>query len=428
MSKRNLSSEEIHMIISSVMNELKTISQLPIHLSIDVITKIENNISKQLENIQIYPNGIPILIEKLIQKYRLVMPGKSVGIICGQSIGEMQTQTTLNTFHSAGLTHKVVVQGVPRFLEIIDTNRSETQGTPSCFIYLTSKYNSISDIRNTISHSLICFYFHNFVKNHEVVNYFYQDWYDKDFMENNTFKYILKYTLNLSILYRYKITLDFIVEELKKNVGEENLLDFVFFTSPLFMGEIHLLLNLKTDNDCEYDRYVLEEKIHSNLLNTKICGIDKIQNIFFTKNQKSEWYIETDGSNLQEVLDLSFVDSYKTYSNDIWEIYNLFGIEAVYAYILEELENLMPTIHKSHLSLLADRMTVSGKLCSITRYTRKHENTSVFSKTTFEETLTGFLSSAIHREKDNINGVSASIICGRVPKVGSGMNELRLSF
>ena len=161
-------------------------------------------------------------------------------------------------------------------------------------------------------------------------------------------------------------------------------------------------------------------------MNTKICGTNKIQNIFFTKNKNNEWYIETDGSDLGEVLDLPFVESYKTYSNDIWEIYNLFGIEAVNAYILEELENLMPTIHKSHLSLLADRMTISGKLCSITRYTRKNESTSIFSKTTFEETLSGFLHSALHNEKDDITGVSASIICGRVPNVGSGLNELRL--
>ena len=421
MSKRSLSSEEIYMITSSVINEIKIIKQLPVHLSLDVITKIEYKINKQLQTIQIYPQGISILIKKLIDKYRLVTPGKSVGIICGQSIGEMQTQTTLNTFHSAGLTNKVVVQGVPRFLEIIDTNKSETQGTPSCFIYLKNNdYKKISDIRNTIGHSLISYHFYDFISSHEVIEFTSNDWYDLD--DNLQFKYCLVYKLNLDILYRYKITLDFISEQLLNETINNKIINIKIITSPLFIGEIHLLFN---DN---YDIYDIEEKIHCTLMSVKICGINKIQNIFFTKNQNSEWYIETDGSNLEEILNLPFVDSYKTYSNDIWEIYNLFGIEAVYAYILEELENLMPTIHKSHLSLLADRMTISGRLCSITRYTRKNENTSVFSKTTFEETLTGFINSAIHNERDNINGVSASIICGRVPKVGSGMNEIRLQY
>jgi DNA-directed RNA polymerase II subunit RPB1 len=139
-----------------------------------------------------------------------------------------------------------------------------------------------------------------------------------------------------------------------------------------------------------------------------------------------EWYLETDGSNLEEILNLPFVDSYRTYSNDIWEIYNLFGIEAVRAYIVEELTQLMPTIHRTHITLLADRMTVSGRLRSISRYTRKHEHSSVLSKATFEETLSGFLRSGMMNEVDTVNGSSASIICGRIPKVGTGLNDLML--
>jgi DNA-directed RNA polymerase beta' subunit len=84
----------------------------------------------------------------------------------------------------------------------------------------------------------------------------------------------------------------------------------------------------------------------------------------------------------------------------------------------------MPTIHPTHITLLADRMTVSGRLRSISRYTRKHENSSVLSKATFEETLSGFLRSAVMHEVDTVNGSSASIICGRLPKVGTGMNDL----
>jgi len=72
-------------------------------------------------------------------------------------------------------------------------------------------------------------------------------------------------------------------------------------------------------------------------------------------------------------------------------------------------------------------MTVTGRLKSISRYTRKHENSSVLSKATFEETLSGFLRSALMNEKDTVNGSSASIICGKVPRVGTGMNDLLFS-
>jgi DNA-directed RNA polymerase beta' subunit len=69
-------------------------------------------------------------------------------------------------------------------------------------------------------------------------------------------------------------------------------------------------------------------------------------------------------------------------------------------------------------------MTVSGRLRSISRYTRKNENSSILSKATFEETLSGFLRSAIMNEKDTVVGASASIICGKTPKVGTGLCDL----
>lgn len=420
MTKRNLYPREIDDIISKVVRELYSIHNLPNDLSTSTLIKISENIRKQLKVIEIYPQGIPLLTERIIQKYRLVVPGKSVGIICGQSIGEMQTQTTLNTFHSAGLTNKVVVQGVPRFLEIIDTNRSETQGTPSCYIYLKNKIERVSDIRDVIGNSLICYYFYNLYTTHSFVDFSDSMYTKEDEMVLDKYKTCLEYSMNLSVLFRYKIDLIFIVDKLNQKLRDESV-ECHIIPSPLFIGKIYVWL----DTD---DIFVIEEKIHNIIMNCKICGTNKIQNIFFTKNRENEWYIETDGSDLEEVSNLPYVDSYKTYSNDIWEIYKLFGIEAVYAYIVEELENLMPTIHKSHLLLLADRMTISGKLCSITRYTRKNENTSIFSKTTFEETLSGFINSALHNEQDNINGASASIICGRVPKVGSGLNEIRFEI
>lgn len=431
--KRNLNNQEINEIVDRVTQEFYSVKHLPKHLSVHTISNIQNNMRKQLQTIQIYPEGIPTLVKKIIEKYRLIVPGKSVGIICGQSIGEMQTQMTLNTFHSAGLTNKVVVQGVPRFLEIIDTNRSETQGTPSCYIYLKNRINNVSEIRDIIGNSLVCYYFHNLYVSHNteiVTTVIDVDWYtdhDRQYVSttlspsnNPKTKTRVEYSMNLSSMFRYKIDNYFISEKIREKLQDESVECYVI-PSPLFMGKIHVWLG--TD-----DIFVVEEKIHNIIINCKICGTNKIQNIFFTKNKENEWYIETDGSDLEEVLNLPYVDSYKTYSNDIWEIYKLFGIEAVYAYIVEELENLMPTIHKSHLLLLSDRMTVSGKLCSITRYTRKNENTSIFSKTTFEETLSGFINSALHNEHDNINGASASIICGRVPKVGSGMNEIRFDI
>jgi DNA-directed RNA polymerase subunit A" len=353
----------------------------------------------------------------MLKKYKLVTPAKSVGIVCGQSIGEMQTQTTLNTFHKCGLTEKIVVQGVPRFLEIIDTNRSETQSTPTSYIFLKAPQpRSISEIRAIVGSSLVYFSFGQLYQGFRIESNIHERWYDYwNNLGNLEGRLCIVYEMNLDILFRYKISLGFIVEKLQETFPQ-----YTMLYSPLFYGRI----DIWCDPD-QVDEMVISDEIHPLISQTKICGIDRIQNIFFMRDPTTqEWYIETDGSNLHEILNLKYVDIYRTYSNDIWETYNIFGIEAVRSYIVEELRNLMPSIHDSHILLLADRMTLSGKLRSISRYTRKNESSSILSKTTFEETLSGFLRAAVTCEIDHVRGVSAAIVCSRIPLVGTGMNDL----
>jgi DNA-directed RNA polymerase beta' subunit len=416
-AKRNLYESEIDDIVSSTLGQYNTLKNLPENMRLKFEDEFRKQIENELKKIQIYPEGIPKLKKKVIEKFRLVPAAKSVGIICGQSIGEMQTQTTLNTFHSAGIANRTVVQGVPRFLEIIDTNRSETQGTPTATIFFKHPIpKTIVEARKRVKNSLICFTFNQLFERHWIAlpDQAIENWYDMH-PEHSTLVDThsrICYAINLDILYRYEITLEQIYEVLKTSIP-----DIKFFYSPLFEGRIDAWTT-------EEDK--MEEILHPKILQTKICGIDRVENVFFMK-QNGEWYIETDGSNLEEIMNLDYIDSFRTFSNDIWEIYNLFGIEAIRTYIVEELTNLMPTIHSSHIHLLTDRMTVTGRLKSISRYTRKHENSSVLSKATFEETLSGFLRSALTTEKDTINGSSASIICGKVPRVGTGMNDLLFS-
>lgn len=430
--KRSLSSSERQNIINKILNQYHTIQHLPVPMSTKFNTEFYKFLDGQLAKVSIYPEKISEFTEQMLRKYRLVNPAKSIGIICGQSIGEMQTQMTLNTFHSAGIANRTVVKGVPRFLEIIDTNRSETQGTPTANIFfkpeIRKQYgNNIQQLRTFIGSSLVVHYFEKLYRFHwiqtrdeAVLEDWYNMWTDTLNPVNTDLPHSrICYQLNLDVLYRYQINLEQIREQLWKRRDELGIIHICY--SPLFIGRI----DIWTD---ETNIAAIEDQLHTQLLNTKICGIERIQNIFFMKNPDGEWFIQTDGSNLEEIMNLDYVDIYRTFSNDIWETYHLFGIEAVRSYIVEELTELMPNIHSSHIRLLSDRMTVSGRLRSISRYTRKHEHSSVLSKATFEETLSGFLRSALFKEQDAINGSSASIICGKVPRVGTGLNDLILEL
>ena len=66
-----------------------------------IIHQIKTNLIVQFKNQFIYPETLPTLrknLENYIQQ-SVIPAGEMVGVICAQSIGERQTQLTLNSFH-----------------------------------------------------------------------------------------------------------------------------------------------------------------------------------------------------------------------------------------------------------------------------------------------------------------------------------------
>ena len=132
MEKRTLTDDEIEYIIDFI--ELNP----DIHpRTAESVVKInKDKLRRQLEGQMIYPaiiESLKVLMKKDYEE-SLINPGQSVGIICAQSIGERNTQNTLNTFHKAGQSEKSVLAGVPRFQEILNTTKDPKN--PSCKIYL----------------------------------------------------------------------------------------------------------------------------------------------------------------------------------------------------------------------------------------------------------------------------------------------------
>jgi DNA-directed RNA polymerase beta' subunit len=88
----------------------------------------------------------------------------------------------------------------------------------------------------------------------------------------------------------------------------------------------------------------------------------------------------------------------------------------------------MDGINFCHTYLLVDRMTYSGNISSITRYTMKKDESGPFGRASFEETMDNFLNAAAQGEIEPTEGVSASIICGKRASIGTGMIDLAIDF
>jgi DNA-directed RNA polymerase II subunit RPB1 len=201
--------------------------------------------------------------------------------------------------------------------------------------------------------------------------------------------------------------------------------------------ELMMRIRVREDSyDGDYLSFLQElEKL---LMGITIQGLPNIEKVYpqmmkkltysadGSYNQTTEWYLMTIGVNLVDVLMNENVDSTRTLSNDINEITEIFGIEATRMIILRELLK-MPDypVNYRHISLLGDIMTHRGVIMKIERHgiNRSGERGPI-AKATFEESLEILVKASTFGEKDKMGGVSANIMFGQLPKVGTNSFEL----
>jgi DNA-directed RNA polymerase II subunit RPB1 len=164
---------------------------------------------------------------------------------------------------------------------------------------------------------------------------------------------------------------------------------------------------------------VMLRKIKNTL--TKADGV-------YTK--KDSWVLDTTGTNLIHMLGLDYIDAKRTVSNDIQEVYRVFGIEAARQAIYNELAEVFDDspINYHHVCLLCDRMTVSSSMISIFRHGINSDDIGPIAKASFEETPEMFLKAARHAELDPMRGISANVMCGQEGYYGTSAFQVLVNM
>lgn len=205
-------------------------------------------------------------------------------------------------------------------------------------------------------------------------------------------------------------------------------------------------MNFQGNNQRAYDDInFLEAKIKE-IGDVVIKGIDGITKIYLPEDEntlskiivkengsfiaKNEYKIDTDGTNLFEVLIRKGVDAMRTYSNDPNEMYEIFGIEAARFMIQHQLTLVIVgtkiDMSPRHLDLLCDKMCQNGDIMSVSRHGIKKENIGPLAKASFEETTDQLLEASLFGAYDNIKGVSSNIMVGQIPTCGTGDSTVLL--
>ena len=231
------------------------------------------------------------------------------------------------------------------------------------------------------------------IKLHQVLDNFYDDTVHCVFSDDNAQKLIMRIKLKMSDVN------DDILTDLK--ALEHNILETI------------VIKGVKN-----VERVALEEQKRS----AKYDPITKSLDGGDDKSREPEWSVITVGTNLREVLMNPVVDSQRTITNDVNEIYEMMGIEAARAALLNEILDVLGEIKVNyrHISLLVDVMTNRGIILSVNRHGINRGDIGPLAKCSFEETTDKLIKAGIFAELDKINGVSANVMLGQIAPCGTG--------
>jgi len=323
-----------------------------------------------------------------------VEAGESVGLVGAESIGEPGTQMTLNTFHFAGVSEMNVTMGLPRIIEILDARSNVS--TPMMEIYLKKPYSQGKDIKK-IAQSI-------------------------------------KETLLKDIVNEFAINIADLSIELIFNMERMSQLEI----SPLNVGKAiektvknytvkrtgdNILIKAKGKDENLNSVYKMKEK----LKDLHVSGVKGIVQVLPVKREE-EYVIITAGSNMKEIMGLEVVDSSRTFTNDIFEIAQVLGIEAARQAIINEVFKVIESqglnVDIRHIMLVADTMCVDGDIRGISRYGVVSGKSSVLARASFETPIKHIIEAAMVGEVDNLDSVVENVMINQTVPIGTGMPRL----
>ncbi|TQD25298.1 DNA-directed RNA polymerase subunit A'' [Methanolobus vulcani] len=372
-----------------------TISEATIDAMIsglDLPKNIMKTLKSDVMKVGVTKKELEDIIEQVMKSYdyACVEPCEAVGVVSAQSIGEPGTQMTMRTFHYAGVAEINVTLGLPRLIEIVDARK--TPSTPMMTIALEEEYAHDRDKARRLAWEI----------------------------EATHIEHLADITTDLAnmqlIIDLHEKTLNYRVltpDEIADKLREE--LDVMVNISDSVANQI-----IVTPNAPSYRELLqLAKNIHSITLK----GIEGIKRVVIRKDGE-EYTLYTEGSQLKNVLQIEGVDVTRTSTNNIGEIYDVFGIEAARNSIITEATNTLSeqglTVDIRHIMLVSDIMCCDGEVKQIGRHGISGEKASVFARAAFEVTVNHLLDAGMRGDRDELNGVTENIIVGQPIKLGTG--------
>ena len=389
-----------------------------------------------------------------------VQPGDQVGIVAAQSIGEPATQMTLNTFHQAGVASKsAVTRGVPRLRELLKVTQNPKASSLTIALkpeYRTNKDKArevVQDLELTVLRNItnkVAIYWDEkdedtVIEEDKSLLKFYKLFEEglmaDEGIEEAWSKWVLRLELNSEEMFNRNISIQEVVTVIKNTWSNDINVVYSDYNSDKLVMRIRLPNKERQDKDTasQLDDFTNLKKFQNKLLNSVVIrGLPGIKAVTFRNDkqlvesvdgkyeQVEQYVLDTDGSNFIKVMNHPAVDGTRLYSTNVWDVYEVLGIEATRAILYNEINGLFESVgvNYRHLCLLCDVMTRFGKLMSIDRYGINKNDIGTLAKASFEETEKILLKAALFGEVDPVTGVSANIMMGQPIRGGTAFSQV----
>lgn len=255
--------------------------------------------------------------------------------------------------------------------------------------------------------------------------------------------WVVVLTFNVQKLHDNNILLKDIAKEIEDQSFGKNGSALCCVASPQSIGKIEVYTSFESlskysetknkksnirDEMENHDYLVIKKIIIKFIEDMPIKGIPGITKIYTRKVKDDEWVIDSQGSNLIKLFNNPLVDSTRTISDNMWEILDTLGIEAVKRFLTEEFIRLLSFdgsyINKRHIDLAVAEMTRTGDITRINR-TGISKSRGPLTKIMFEEAIPSLSEASEFGYKDMKDSLSASIMLGVAPNIGSNAVKIK---
>jgi DNA-directed RNA polymerase subunit A' len=363
----------------------------------DLNDRLKRNLETTITGNPLSLEGIESVLKKtmdLIEKAR-AEPGEAVGVVTAQSIGEPGTQMTLRTFHFAGVKERNVTLGLPRLIELVDARKKPV--TPTMDIYLDKEHRISREKALEVAREII------FTRVSDLVE-----------KTDTDYDGTLTFFVSDTKLTERGCALEEVYEVLKGSKKKYE----------ISMNEKKYLIRVSVPGNPDAQTLLT---LRNKLLNNRVKGVPDIERVTIVK-QNDEWVIQTAGSNLAKVVAIEGIDTSRSTTNNVYEIWQTLGIEASRTALVKEITNTLEEqgleVDMRHIMLVADLMTSKGYLQQIGRHGIAGTKTSVLARAAFEITVPTIAKASLEGQVESLRGVTENVIVGATVPVGTGMVDL----